>query len=73
MLCISMYRAVGRSENSVYGGGVVVGIIGPLVGIGLTDLPRSGGRGASCPSVPTTLMYVVGQESGVHAYNFMEE
>ena len=48
-----MFRAVARSENPGGGGHVVLGgdNVPPLVEIGLTDLPKSGG-GAQAPPAP---------------------
>ena len=47
----NIYRAVARSEN--LGGHVILGgeNVPPLVEIGLTDLPKSGG-GARAPPAP---------------------
>ena len=52
-------RAVGRSENPG-GSNDVVGIICPLVEIGLTDLPKSGGTMA--PPAPTGLPIIQGSQ-----------
>ena len=47
------YRAVARSENP--GGGLVIlggDNVSPLVEIGLTDLPKTGGGGLKPPQPP---------------------
>ena len=45
-------RAAGRSENS----GGASNLVSPIVGIGLTDLPKSGRRGSTPkPLAPTAL------------------
>ena len=48
----SKFRAVARSE--IPGGLAVLGgdNVSPLVEIGLTDLPKTGGEGALAPPVP---------------------